>query len=62
MLIRIVMGKIEEKKFPGRQRLIQLQNIKDWTGMTLGIMINEIRNRKNGKRLCPNCKLQMPPR
>ena len=44
MLIKIVMDKIEEKKLRGRQRLIQLQNIKDWTGMTLGTMINEIRN------------------
>ena len=44
------MGKIEEKKLRERQRLIQLQNIKDWTGMTLGIMMSEI-NRKKRKKI-----------
>ena len=36
MLIKIVMDKIEEKKLRGRQRLIQLQNIKDWIGIHWG--------------------------
>ena len=56
------MGKIEEKKFPERQTLIQLQNIKDWTGMTLGIMMSEIRNlKKKGKDCVPiaNCRCHL---
>ena len=57
----MVKGKIKETKLCRRQRLIWLQNIKDWTGMTLEMMMNEIKN-WNGEQLYASSKLRMQPR
>ena len=53
----MVMGKIEGMKLHRKQRLMWLQNIKEWTGMTLEMMINKIRNWEEWRRIV--CQLQI---
>ena len=56
-----MMSKIEGTK-SRRQQIMGLQNIENWTGMTLEKMMIETKNREEKIGLCANCKLQMKSR
>ena len=57
-----MMSKIEGTKSRRRQQKMGLQNIENWTGMTLEKMMIETKNREEKIGWCANCKLQMKPR
>ena len=57
-----MMSKIEGTKSRRRQQIMGLQNIENWTGMTLEKMMIETKNREEKIGWCAKCKLQMKPR
>ena len=62
ILTRMTMGKIEGTKLRARQRLMWLRNIKDWTGMTLEMIMNEIKKPGQMEKNCAptaNCKCNL---